>query len=125
MSKIVTVVGATGMQGGSVVQGLLSTKDYTVRAITRNRESDKAKALLAQGVDVVEADINDVESLQAAFTESYAIYGVTNFFEAFPKVGKAKSIEIEVKQGINWPKLLPRRQASNTTFGQPCPTAAV
>jgi hypothetical protein len=49
------------MQGGSVVQGLLSTKNYNIRAITRNLKSDKAKALLAQGVDVVEADMNNVE----------------------------------------------------------------
>jgi hypothetical protein len=104
MSKIVTVVGATGVQGSSVVQALLNAKDYTVRAITRNCKSDKAKALLAQGVDVVEADMNDVESFHAAFTGSYAIYGVTNFFEAFPKVGKAKSVEIEVNQGINLAK---------------------
>jgi hypothetical protein len=104
MSKVVTVVGATGVQGGSVVQGLLSTKDFTVRAITRNRKSDEAKSLLAQGVDVVEADINDVESLQAAFAGSYAIYSMTNFFEAFPKVGMAKGIEIEAKQGINLAK---------------------
>jgi len=104
MSKIVTVIGATGVQGGSVVQALLSTKEFTVRGITRNRESDKAKALLAQGVDVVEADINDVESLQAAFTGSYAIYSVTNFFESLPNVGATKSMEIEVKQGINLAK---------------------
>jgi len=104
MSKIVTVVGATGMQGGSVVRSLLSATEFSVRGITRNRESDAAKALLAQGVDVVEADINDVESLQAAFAGSYAIYAVTNFFEALPKVGAVKSIEIEVQQGINLAK---------------------
>jgi hypothetical protein len=104
MSKIVTVVGATGVQGGSVVRALISTTDYTVRAITRNLKSDKSKALLTQGVDVVEADMDDLESLQAAFAGSYAIYGVTNFFEAFPKVGMVKGIEIEVKQGINLAK---------------------
>jgi hypothetical protein len=104
MSKIVTVVGATGMQGGSVVQGLLSTKSYTIHAITGNRKSDKAKALFAQGVDVVEADMNNVESLQVAFIGAYAVYGVTNFFDVFPEVGKAKSVEIEVKQGINLAK---------------------
>jgi hypothetical protein len=104
MSKIVTVVGATGTQGGSVVQSLLQTKDYTLRAVTRNRKSDGAQALLAQGVDIVEADLNDLQSLQAAFTGSYAIYSVTNFFEAFPKTGDTKAIEIEVKQGINLAK---------------------
>jgi hypothetical protein len=104
MSKIVTVVGATGMQGGSVVQSLLHAKDYAIRAITRSRQSDKAKALLAQGVEVVEADINDLESLKAAFAGSYAIFAVTNFFEALPTLGKVKAGEIEVQQGINLAK---------------------
>ncbi|RDW85262.1 NAD(P)-binding-containing protein [Coleophoma cylindrospora] len=101
MSKIVTVVGATGIQGASVVQALLNNKGYTVRAITRNRESEKAKALLARGVDVVEANLNDQESLQTAFVGSYAIFGVTNYFEAFPTMDKAQSIAIEVQQGLN------------------------
>ncbi|PMD29014.1 NAD(P)-binding protein [Hyaloscypha variabilis F] len=104
MSKIVTVVGAMGMQGGSVVRALLSTNNYTIRAITRNRNTDKTKALLSQGVDVVEADINNMESLRAAFAGSYAIYAVTNFFDVFAEVGVAKSLDIEVKQGINLAK---------------------
>ncbi|KAN0106868.1 NAD(P)-binding protein [Hyaloscypha variabilis] len=104
MSKVVTVVGATGMQGGSVVRALLSTNNYTIRAITRNRNTDKAKALLSQGVDVVEADMNNMESLRAAFAGSSAIYAVTNFFDVFAEVGVAKSLDIEVKQGINLAK---------------------
>jgi uncharacterized protein YbjT (DUF2867 family) len=58
------------MQGGSVGRALFSTKNYTVRAIIRNRNSDKAKALLAQGVEVLEADMNSMESIQAAFAGS-------------------------------------------------------
>jgi uncharacterized protein YbjT (DUF2867 family) len=104
MSKVVTVVVATGMQGGSVGQAFLNSEEYSIRAITRNRQSEQVKALLAGGVEIVEADINNLESLIAAFAGSYAIYSVTNFFEAFPTVGNEKAIEIQVHQGINLAK---------------------
>ncbi|PVH96480.1 NAD(P)-binding protein [Periconia macrospinosa] len=102
MSKIVTVVGATGIQGGSVVKALLNSPEYSVRAITRNTNSDTAKSLKSRGVEVVEADINSVDSLRAAFKGSYAIFAVTNFFEAIMKGESVeKSMELETQMGIN------------------------
>lgn len=101
MSKIVTVVGATGVQGGSVVRALLENPEYSIRAITRNAKSDAAQALAARGIEVVEGDINNVESLRAAFAGSYAIFAVTNFFETIPTLGVEKSMEIETRLGTN------------------------
>lgn len=40
---------------------------YKVRAVTRNVNSEKAKALAARGVEVVTADINSEQSLVKAF----------------------------------------------------------
>ena len=78
--KIVTVLGATGAQGGSVVDYLLkSPEEYSVRAISRNSESNAAKTLTARGVEVVQADMDDVTSLITAFKGSYAIFAVTDF----------------------------------------------
>jgi uncharacterized protein YbjT (DUF2867 family) len=48
MTKIVLVTGATGSQGNAVATHLLN-KDFTVKALTRNPESAKAKALAARG----------------------------------------------------------------------------
>jgi uncharacterized protein YbjT (DUF2867 family) len=73
MSPILTVVGATGVQGGSVVQSVLKSGKYKVRAVTRNTDSEKAKALASQGVEVVTADLNDEESLVKAFHVSNRI----------------------------------------------------
>ena len=71
MSPIITVIGATGVQGGSVVDAVLKSGLYQVRAITRNINSDKAKALAARdGVEVTTADLNDEESLIKAFDVS-------------------------------------------------------
>ena len=67
MAKIIAVTGATGGQGGSVVNILLKRGEWKVRAITRNVESKSAKALAARGAEVVTADLDDEESLIKAF----------------------------------------------------------
>jgi len=83
--RIIAVVGATGAQGGSLARAILNDKDSTfaVRALTRNVNSDKAKALAALGAEVVQADIDDVESLKTAFAGAYGAFCVTNFWEHF------------------------------------------
>ncbi|KAB5550813.1 hypothetical protein GE09DRAFT_1204022 [Coniochaeta sp. 2T2.1] len=73
-AKIVTVIGAMGAQGSGVVAGLLQEPEkYHIRAVTRRPDSDAAKNLEAKGVEIVTADLNDVESLKAAFTGSQGI----------------------------------------------------
>jgi uncharacterized protein YbjT (DUF2867 family) len=80
--KIIAIVGATGAQGGGVVRAILADKnsEFAVRAITRDVNSDKAKALAAQGAEVVAADIDDVASLTKAFTGAYGAYCVSFFW---------------------------------------------
>ncbi|KAH7308619.1 NmrA-like family protein-like protein [Stachybotrys elegans] len=101
MSKLITVVGATGKQGGSVINALLGNPEYKLRAITRNTESDAAKSLSQKGVEVVKADANDPSSLESAFAGSHAIFAVSNFFDAFPAEGYEVAMDIETKHGIN------------------------
>lgn len=67
MSKLLTVVGATGTQGLSLIDAALKDGSYRVRGLTRNPSSEKAKNLSLRGVEVVKADINDEESLVKAF----------------------------------------------------------
>ena len=59
--KIIAVLGATGAQGGGLVQAILNDPDgeFAVRALTRDPGSDKARALAEQGAEVVKADIDD------------------------------------------------------------------
>lgn len=79
--KTITVFGATGQQGGSVVDALLAQDTYSIRAITRDAGSEKAAALKAKGVEVVAADLNDPASLAAAFEEVHGAFLVTNFWD--------------------------------------------
>lgn len=83
--KIIAVVGATGAQGNGVINAILNDKSggFTPRAITRNANSDKAKALAARGVEVVEADVDNKESLVKAFAGVYGAFCVTFFWEHF------------------------------------------
>jgi uncharacterized protein YbjT (DUF2867 family) len=84
-SKIIAVIGATGAQGGGLCDAILNDPNggFTCRAITRDPSKDRARALAARGADVVRADIDDVDSLRAAFAGAYGIYCVTNFWEHF------------------------------------------
>jgi uncharacterized protein YbjT (DUF2867 family) len=115
--KIIAVVGATGAQGGGVVDVFLNdpllNQEWTVRAVTRDPTKDKAKKLKERGADVVavsvlggsiwaslqlltnwKADLNDKASLVKAFTGATAAFGVTNYWETM-------SIDAEIQQGRN------------------------
>jgi uncharacterized protein YbjT (DUF2867 family) len=83
--KIIAVIGATGTQGGGVCRAILKDAGggYGVRALTRNTGSDKAKELKKLGAEVVEADIDDVESLKRAFRGAHGAFCVTFFWEHF------------------------------------------
>jgi len=83
--KIIAVVGATGAQGGGLVRAILNdaSGEFAPRAITRNANSDKARALAEAGAEVVEADVDSVESLTSAFQDAYGAFCVTFFWDHF------------------------------------------
>jgi uncharacterized protein YbjT (DUF2867 family) len=85
MKKIIAVVGATGAQGGGLVRAILNDPEssFQVRALTRKPQSDQAIALSKLGAEVVEADLDDLESLKKAFHGAYGAYCLTNFWEHF------------------------------------------
>ncbi len=85
MAKIIAVMGATGAQGGGLARAILGDRngEFSVRAVTRDPQSDKAKALAAQGAEVARADLDDPASLRAAFMGAYGAFCVTNFWEHF------------------------------------------
>jgi uncharacterized protein YbjT (DUF2867 family) len=83
--KVIAVIGATGAQGGGLVRAILAdpTGGFAARAITRNTRSDKAQGLAGLGAEVVGADLDDAESLPAAFAGAHGAFCVTNFWEHF------------------------------------------
>jgi len=83
--KIVAVVGATGAQGGGLVRAIGADpgSGFSARALTRDVNSEKAKALAKLGAEVVAADLDDVAGLTRAFTGAYGVFCLTNFWEHF------------------------------------------
>src|SRR5262249_915002 len=88
----VLVTGATGRQGGSVVRHMLA-QGWKLRGLARNPDQDAAKALAAQGVEVVRGDLEDSSSLPAAVRGVRGVYSVQDFWS----VGARR----EVQQGKN------------------------
>lgn len=88
--RLIVVTGATGRQGGAVARSLLKAR-WRVRALTRNPQSSKALALAASGAEVVQADMEDPQSLRRAFQGAYGAYSVQN-----PMIS---GLEAEVRQG--------------------------
>jgi uncharacterized protein YbjT (DUF2867 family) len=83
--KIIAVVGATGAQGGGLVRAILDDKEggFAVRAITRDANTEKARELAKLGAEVVEANVDDKESIKKAFAGAYGAYCVTFFWDHF------------------------------------------
>jgi uncharacterized protein YbjT (DUF2867 family) len=79
-SKLVLVTGATGQQGGAVVEALL-TRGHRVRALTRNAGSPAAGRLRARGVEIAVGDFLDPGSLVRAARGVGAVYAMSTPFE--------------------------------------------
>ncbi|EJU01377.1 NADP-binding protein [Dacryopinax primogenitus] len=75
--KIVLVTGATGKQGGSLVDALLAHGGYSIRALSRTVDSVSAAALASRGVEVLPGDLSDKDSLMKACKGVYAAFGVS------------------------------------------------
>ena len=73
---MILVAGVTGRQGSALAKQLLKL-GYPVRGTTRNPNSDKASAMTALGVEVVQADFSDPQSLAQATREIYGLFFYT------------------------------------------------
>jgi hypothetical protein len=64
--KIITIFGATGGQGGGIIDTFLNDPvlkhEWTVRGVTRDKTKSSAIALAARGVEVVMASFPTLQS---------------------------------------------------------------
>jgi uncharacterized protein YbjT (DUF2867 family) len=94
--KVVLVSGATGQHGGAVSDELLKA-GWHVRAMTRRPEQASARALAERGAEVVQADLDDAESLRRALAGVWGALAVQNTWEA--------GVEREEEQGKRFARL--------------------
>ncbi|KAF2188544.1 NAD(P)-binding protein [Zopfia rhizophila CBS 207.26] len=78
MSKLVTVFGATGNQGASVIKHILTdaavSKEFRIRGITRDVSKLAAQTLAKQGVEMKSADMNSRFSLADVIRGSHTVF---------------------------------------------------
>ena len=108
-NKIIAVVGATGNQGGAVARHLMKN-GWKVRALTRNPASQKSQDLLALGsnLELVQADLNDLDSLKIALQGVYGVFSVTTFF--------TEGTKIETQHGKNIAQIAKEMQVQHFIF---------
>jgi uncharacterized protein YbjT (DUF2867 family) len=110
--KTIVVVGATGRQGGQVLRHLLK-QGWRVKALTRKPDSQKAATLKALGAEVIQADLEDLASLEAAFSGAYGVFNMQA-----PVPGK---IEVEIRQGRNAAQAAKRAGVRHVVYGSAGP----
>ena len=77
--KTILVSGATGKQGGALLKYLVRD-GWRIRALTRNPRGQTAQELSKSGVEVIQGDMDDVESLKRAMKGVYGTYSVQDFW---------------------------------------------
>ena len=89
----VLVLGATGGQGGAVVDALLD-REVTVRALVRDPASASARRLQARGAEVVPGSLDDRDSLTSAMRGVSSVFALTTPFESGPdaEIGQGRAI---------------------------------
>ncbi|KAF2720665.1 HSCARG dehydrogenase [Polychaeton citri CBS 116435] len=96
MCRVLAIFGATGQQGGSVIDYVLQDPElsqrYKIRAITRDAGSEKVKQL-KEKVEVVEGNVLNRDSLERALTGVHTVFVMTT-----PSFGP-DGLEIEYKNG--------------------------
>ncbi|KAI7974001.1 hypothetical protein EIK77_001643 [Talaromyces pinophilus] len=110
MSHILAVLGATGIQGGSLIDYVLNdpelSQKYQIRAISRNVSLDKA-VQLKNKVEVVQADVSDPVSIETALTGAHTVFAMTvpsfapNGLEVEFNHGKTIA-DAAVRQGVKY-----------------------
>ncbi|KAK5114109.1 hypothetical protein LTR62_002678 [Meristemomyces frigidus] len=101
MAKNILVTGATGKQGGAVIDALANNPDFTLLAQTRNATGAGAEKLKAKAsnIKVIEGDQEDVPTLfknAVAATDGGPIWGV---YSVQISQGKGVTHDGEIKQG--------------------------
>lgn len=97
--KTILVLGATGNQGGAVARKLLSD-GWSVRAVSRRTDQPAAQELQKKGATVVQANMDDQQSLLEAMKGVYGVYSVQPLYSKDPEkeVQHGKTVADVAKQ---------------------------
>src|SRR5580658_3332385 len=91
--KLIAVIGATGQQGSGVIRALQTSGQFKVRALTRDPGKHRELA-----DEVVAADLNRPETLEAAFEGAHGVFLVTNPREQGADEGKQATTAVRAAE---------------------------
>ena len=85
-TKLITIFGATGNQGGSVAKSLVQNPGFSVRGITRNPDSAASHELISRGIEMIKANGFNADEMTAAFEGSWgAFVNINSDDNVFPR----------------------------------------
>jgi uncharacterized protein YbjT (DUF2867 family) len=110
-ARTIAVAGATGAQGGAVVDALLE-QGASVRALVRSTGSERARHLANRGVELVHIDAKEPASL------NNALQGVDAFFFMTTPYGDSQTPDIdgEIQQGVDFADAATAAQVPHVVF---------
>ena len=133
MSNKILVTGATGAQGGAVLDAFLDG-GWSVRALVRNPDREDAKALAARGVELAAGAFDDPSSLAAACAGVDAVFSVQpavmNEVEnatAIAKAARDAGVRTMIHTSVSatgWREGLPPEKATASKLYWDCKEAA-
>ena len=109
-TRTIAVAGATGAQGGAVVDALLE-QGARVRALVRSTGSERARNLANRGAELVQIDAKDPASLNSALQGVDAF-----FFMTTPYGSQNPDIEGEIQQGVDFADAAAAAQVPHVVF---------
>eukprot|EP01132_Coremiostelium_polycephalum_P004599 gene4599-5742_t len=98
--KKVLVFGATGLQGGAVINQLLKNhSNWKISGVSRDINSFKSKQLISYGVEMVQLDVENanVEVIKTTIGDNDSVFLVTDFWSYFQK---EKEIGLKIVDAI-------------------------
>jgi uncharacterized protein YbjT (DUF2867 family) len=105
-TRTILVTGATGKQGGAALHHL-KQRGFSVRALVRNPEGQKARELENNGVEVVRGDFDDPQSMERALDGADGAYSV-QAWQGGP--------ETEIRQGIAFAEAANRQEVGHFVY---------
>jgi uncharacterized protein YbjT (DUF2867 family) len=99
------ITGATGKQGGAVIEALLaSSSNFQILALTRNKSSPKAQALASKpNITVVEGDSISPDLIFDAHNPIYGVFLITTFAPGKHQMEEAQAhpiIDAAIKNNV-------------------------
>lgn len=82
MTRAIAILGASGFIGKRLVSELLRDGSFNIRVLTRDKQRDLREENFGQGVEILEGDVRDSESLRRLLVPGCVVINLVYFWGA-------------------------------------------